>query len=442
MGGDCLNVGCVPSKALLRSARAAAEVRRAGEYGVRTGVCETDFDAVMERMRGLRADLSPNDSVRRFSGLGVDVFLGDAVFVSKDTVDVNGARLRFARACIATGARASVPPIEGLAGAGYLTNETVFSLRSLPRRFGVLGGGPIGCELAQAFARFGASVALFEAADRLLGNDEIEASHVVERALRDDGVDVRTGAQVVRVEARDGAKRLHVRGADGRTEEVVVDELLVAVGRAPNVEGLGLEAAGVAYDLRSGVRVDAQLRTSNPHVFAAGDVCSAFKFTHAADAAARIVIRNALFFGRARYDKLAIPWCTHTDPQVAHVGATSAELQRRGIAADTIVVPMAEVDRARLDGEERGFLKVHLAPRGDTILGATLVGAHAGESISELTAAMAMKTGLGRLADVIHCYPTQAEAIKKAADAYNRTRLTPRVRRLFESMLALRRSLV
>lgn len=438
LGGDCLNVGCVPSKALLRAARAAADVRGAGAFGVRvpSGVT-VDFPAVMARMRELRAGISPHDSAARFRGLGIDVFLGEGRFTGPDAVTVGGQTLRFSRACIATGARASAPPIPGLAEAGYLTNETVFGLTALPRRLAVIGAGPIGCELAQAFARFGTEVTLVEMMPRPLPNEDADAAALVEQALLGDGIRVLCGSTDLRI-SRDGDARRLSLDVGGDHHEVLVDEILVGVGRAPNVDGLGLEAAGVAYE-KAGVTVNDRLQTSNRRIFAAGDICSKYKFTHAADAMARIVIQNALFFGRKRASALTIPWCTYTDPEVAHVGLYPKEAERQGVPIDTYTIEQAKTDRAVLDGETEGFLKVHTRRGKETIVGATLVARHAGEMISEMTLAMKAGAGLGTLAATIHPYPTQAEIFKKAGDAYSRTRLTPGVKRMFETVLRWRR---
>ncbi len=436
LGGDCLNVGCVPSKALIRCARASADARGAGQYGVRVGGDVTvDFGAVMERMRRLRADISPNDSARRFRDLGVDVFIGPARFTGSDSVQVGDKTLRFAKACIATGNRALVPPIPGLEEAGYLTNETLFSLTELPRRFAVVGAGPIGCEIAQAFARFGAEVHLIETAEQILIREDRDAAELVEKALRDDGVEILLGATVARVRGSGNGKTL-VLHSPGGERELDVDAVLLGVGRTPNLDGLDLEAAGVAYDEHKGVEVDERLRTTNPRVYAAGDICLPYKFTHLADASARLVIRNALFFGRSKWTGLTIPWCTYTDPEVAHVGLYEHEARERGIAVRTFAQALGEVDRAVLDGEAAGFVKVHVREGSDRIVGATIVARHAGEMLAELTLGITADIGLGKIAETIHTYPTQAEAIKKVADAYNRTRLTPFVKSLFERLMA------
>jgi pyruvate/2-oxoglutarate dehydrogenase complex dihydrolipoamide dehydrogenase (E3) component len=432
LGGDCLNVGCVPSKAVIRAARAAHDARTAEAYAVGVDAIDVDFAAAMARMRALRAQLAPHDSAARLASLGIEVFFGAATFVGRDVVEVAGQRLRFARAVIATGARATVPAVPGLADAGYLTNETAFALTTRPARLVVLGGGPIGCELAQAFRRLGSEVVLVERSERLLPRDDRDAAAVVRDQLVAEGVELVLGATIVRVE-RD--RTLVVDRGHGE-ERVRADHLLVATGRTPNLEGLGLEAAGIVATAH-GIEVDDHLRTANRRVFAAGDVASRFQFTHAADAMARIVIQNALFFGRKRVSALTIPWCTYTDPEVAHVGM-SAEAAAQRADLTTLTVPLAEVDRAVLDGETAGFARVHTDRRG-RILGATLVSRHAGETIGELALAMTHGLGLGDLAATIHPYPTQAEAVRKLGDAYQRTRLTPRVRRLLGWLMQRRR---
>lgn len=435
LGGDCLNVGCVPSKALLRAARAYADVRDAKDYGVIVpDGFKADFPKVMERMRRLRSQISPNDSARRFKSLGVDVFLGEGIFTGKDTVEVNGKKLKFSRAVLATGARAAAPLIPGIEEAGYLTNETVFSLTELPPRLAVIGAGPIGCELSQAFARFGSKVTMLEVAKQILIREDPDAAQKVESSLRRDGVEIVTDCKIKSVGKRDKEKVFQL-DCSGKACELAVDAILVGVGRAPNVEGLGLETAGVEYDTRSGVKVNDCLQTSNPKIYAAGDICSAYKFTHAADAMARIVIQNALFLGRKKASSLVIPWCTYTDPEIAHVGMYEREAKEKGIPVRTFTQKLKEVDRAILDGEDGGFVKVHVRDGTDQILGATLVARHAGEMLSEITLAMTGGLGLGSISRTIHPYPTQAESIKKLGDAYNRSRLTPRVKWILEKWI-------
>ncbi len=439
MGGDCLNVGCVPSKALIRSARAAADMRRIERYGLRsTGGFKVDFAAVMERMRRLRSDISAHDSVKRLCELGVDVFLGEASFSGQDTVEVGGKTLRFNRAVIATGARAAGLPIEGLAEAGYLTNETVFSLTACPPRLAVIGGGPLGCELAQAFQRLGSEVVLLQSGDHLLEREDRDAAEILQQTLVREGMQLLLGSQPRRITLTEQGKAIHYE-QDGHQEQVLVDEILLGVGRAPNVEGLNLEAAGVNYDRKSGVAVNDYLQTSNSRIYAAGDICLPTKFTHMADATARIVIQNALFLGRRKLSSLTVPWCTYTDPEIAHVGLYERDAQAKGMLVDTFMRPLREVDRAVLDGEGEGFVKVHVRQGTDQILGATIVARHAGEMINELTVAMVGGLGLKTIAQVIHPYPTQAEAIKQVADAYNRSRLTSVFKRLLEWWFAWRR---
>jgi pyruvate/2-oxoglutarate dehydrogenase complex dihydrolipoamide dehydrogenase (E3) component len=439
MGGDCLNVGCVPSKALIRSARAYADIRDAGAYGITLDAQpQVDFARVMGRMRRVRAEISPNDSAARFRELGVDVFLGAGRFTGRNTLEVDGRRLRFAKAVIATGARPAEPDILGLAEVGYLTNETVFSLMELPQRLAVVGSGPLGCELAQAFARFGSRVFLIERVAHIMPKEDRDATAFVQRAFERDGVNVLLGVELLRADRQQEGKRLLVR-RDGTQDEVVADEILIAVGRAPNVEGLGLDAAEVAYDSARGIHVDDTLRTANSAIYAAGDICSRFKFTHMSDALARIAIRNALFPGRGKASALTVPWCTYTDPEIGHVGLYEHEARERGIDVRTFVQPLAEVDRAIVDGEDEGLLKVHVRAGSDRMVGATLVARHAGEMLAEITLAMVGRLGLKTIANTIHTYPTQAEAIKKIADAYNRTRLTPRSKKLLRRWMAWQR---
>ena len=441
MGGDCLNVGCVPSKALIRSARCAAEVRDAAGYGVDVDGYTVDFPRVMERLRALRAGISPADSAAKFRDhYGADVYLGDATFTGPDTLTVVGddgspRELRFAKAAICTGARAAAPPIPGLKEAGYLDNETVFSLTELPESLIVLGGGPIGSELAQCFARFGSRVTLLERGPRILSNDDADAAAVVQAALERDGVDVRTETEADRVEANADGRTVHLKGGGS----VRAAEILVGIGRAPNVDGLGLEAAGVKYDEKTGVTVDDSLRTSNPKIYAAGDVCSKYKFTHAADFLARTLIRAAVaprvpLIGGANAGDLVIPWCTYTSPELAHVGLTPERAREGGVEIDTLEQPFAEVDRAVLespDGEPVGFARVHLKKGTDTIVGATVVSESAGEIISQFSLAMTHGIGLSKFASTIYPYPTQAEAVRKLGDAYNRGRLTPTAKKAF-----------
>ena len=442
LGGDCTNVGCVPSKAMIRSSRTVAEINRAKQYGVYPPEgTEVDFPAVMERLRRVRAEISPNDSAERMAEeYGVEVFLGEARFSSADTVEVAGKTLRFKKAAIATGSSPSTLPIEGLESAGYLTNETIFSLTERPTRLAVIGGGYIGCELAQTFQRLGSEVTLLQKSSRLLTNADAEAAQIIEQALRQDGVNVVLGAKTQRVSTNNG-KTVEYQ-VENQQASVTVDEILVAVGRSPHVAELNLEAVGVEYNAK-GIIINDYLQTSNPRIYALGDVAMKWKFTHAADAAARIVIQNALFsvggIGRKKLSSLTMPWCTYTQPELAHVGISAEEAQRRAESIDTFCVPMEDVDRAIIDGETAGFAKVHLKKGTDQILGATIVAFQAGEMITTITLAMEKKLGLGAIASTIFPYPTQAEVIRKVASAYSMTRITPTIKKLASVWLQWRR---
>lgn len=444
MGGDCLNVGCVPSKGVIRAARAWADLRRATEYGLHipAGV-KYDFGAVMARMRKLRARISQNDSAQRYTKLGVDVYIGSGRFVGSNTVQVEGPAgnrtFTFAKAAVCTGARATAPPTPGLQEAGYLTNETIFSLTELPQRIGVIGAGPIGCELAQSFARFGSQVYLIEATHGIMPNEDRDAAGIVEQQMVRDGVKLLCCGKDLKVLKTNDDKLLMV-DSHGQQYDVPVDEIFVGVGRTPNVEKVGLEAAGVHYD-KNGIKVSARLQTSNPNIYAAGDVCSRYKFTHAADAMAQIVIQNALFphplnLGYANVDTLVMPWCTFTEPEVAHVGMYEKEAKQKGFEVETYTYKLDEVDRAILDGEEEGFARVHIQKGTDKILGATIVAAHAGEMISEFSVAMKAGAGAKTIAGTIHPYPTQAEVNKKVVNLWRKAHFSQGTKNILVKLFA------
>ncbi len=427
IGGTCLNTGCVPSKALVRTARLYAEMRDARRYGARIpDDIQVDFAAAMERVRRIRSHLGGGDSVRKLAAAGVDVFFGNVQFTGAGTLTVNGDKLCFGKAMVATGARPHIPSIPGLRETGCMTNATVFNLTELPRRLLVIGGGPLGCELAQAFCRLGARVTIVQDKPLFLDREERDAAQILSDAFARDGIEVRLNTTVSAVRVENGQKLIDLVSDDYRNT-IAVDAILTGVGRSPNVEGLNLEAAGVDYAAGDGIRVDDHLRTSNPSIYAAGDVCLEHKYTATATASARIAVQNALFGGRERLSDLIIPWCTYTDPEIAHVGLYVREANRLNIPVKTFTVPMHENDRAVIDGEHAGFVKIHVRERSDQILGATIVALHAGSMINEITLAMVADIGLRKLSRVIHAYPTQGEAIRWAADAYNRTRLTPRV---------------
>ncbi len=434
MGGDCLNVGCVPSKALIAAGRMARNVGRAADFGVEVaGQVRVDFAKAMERMRRLRAQISPADSAARFKALGVDVFLGQGRFIDSETIDVDGQPLKFKRAVIATGARAAAPPIDGLGNVAYLTNESVFSLTERPGRLGVIGAGPIGCELAQTFAQLDSQVCLVESEHGILPREDPDAANIVQVSMERDGVQLLCCGRQLTVSTAENGIRLMVQ-SHGTSYQQVVDQLLVAVGRAPNVESLGLDRVAVDFDKR-GVKVNDRLQTTNRRIYAAGDVCSAYQFTHAADFMARAVIQNTLFMGRAKASGLTIPWCTYTTPEIAHVGLYPRQAKQQGIKIDTFEQSMEEVDRAILEGENEGFVRVHVKQGTDRIVGATIVASDAGDLISEITLAMTNGLGLRKIASTIHPYPTQADAIRRLGDQFNRTRLTPRVASIFRKWL-------
>jgi pyruvate/2-oxoglutarate dehydrogenase complex dihydrolipoamide dehydrogenase (E3) component len=425
LGGSSLNYGTVPSKALIRTSRLYAEMRAAANFGVVPPTeLRVDLAVVMERIQRICARMSRVDSAARLTAEGIDLYFGSARFVGPDAVDVDGSRLRFKKALIATGSRPLLPTIPGLTEAGFRSNEGAFSLPELPKSVLIIGGGPLGCELAQAFSRLGTRTIITHGEPLFLPNEERDAAQMVSDALARDGVEIHLNSKAVKVRM-EGGHRLVELVNHGDVATIAVDEILTGIGRIPAVEGLDLEAAGVVYDDRAGVHVDDFLRTTNPRIYAAGDVCLQHKFTNTADASARIAVQNALFLIRKRMSSLTIPWCTYTDPEVAHVGIYVRQARERNIPVKTFTVPMHDVDRAIIDGEEDGFVKIHVREGTDTILGATIVSRHASEMINGISLAMAARIGMRKLSDVIHAYPTQAEAIKRAADAYTRTRRSP-----------------
>ena len=410
MGGDCLNVGCVPSKALLEFTRRPS----------------ANFADAFEWLRGVREKIAHHDSVTRYTEEGVDVFLGSAKFVDRLVVQVGEHRLRARRVVIATGARPGLPPIPGLAESDPLTNESVFDLVDPPDRLAILGAGPVGCELSQALARLGVDVRLFEMAERVLPAEHPEASLAISRALQRDGVRVHTNSRVSEITGSDSGVTLHTE-----ENQTTVDRVLVAAGRRANVEDLDLDIAGVA--IRDGlIAVDGKLRTTNPNIYAAGYVCSPLQFTHNADAHARIVVQNALFAPTATTEKLVVPHCTYTDPEVAQVGRTRAELEQDTIAFDAYRVSFGDLDRGKAEDDREGFIEVLTAKGRDDILGASAVAHDAGEQIAVICVAMANGLGLGALGKAILPYPTRGEYLRRLADTYNRTRLTPLAKRLMK----------
>ncbi|HPI98349.1 MAG TPA: mercuric reductase, partial [Synergistales bacterium] len=347
LGGDCLNYGCVPSKLLIRSGRAAREIGNSEDLGIRVSSYGIQFPKVMERLRRVRTRISEHDSAERLTREGVDVFFGEACFASPSSILLGEQRIRFSKAIIATGAKAMIPDIEGLEEAGYLTNETIFNLQELPRTLMVLGGGPLGCELAQAFRRLGSRVFILQRGEQFLKREDPDAASMIARVFREEGIEVLFSSLLNKVSVEKGIKRAHV--ASGEKERMLeVDHILVALGRVPEIESLGLEAAEVEYDRKEGIRVNDNLRSSNPRIYAAGDCCLSLKFTHMADASARIALQNALFGGRRKVSSLNVPWCTYTDPEVAHVGMYEWEASEKGLDFETLSIPLKELDRALL----------------------------------------------------------------------------------------------
>jgi pyruvate/2-oxoglutarate dehydrogenase complex dihydrolipoamide dehydrogenase (E3) component len=414
MGGDCLNYGCVPSKALIAAGKAAQTIRCAGRFGVNGHEPAVDFPAVHAHVHGVIAAIAPNDSEARFAGLGVRVLRAPARFVGRREIEVAGQRVRARRFVIATGSSPAVPPVPGLADLPHLTNETIFDLTERPEHLIVLGGGPIGCELAQAQRRLGAKVTVLELF-RVLPKDDPAAVEVVRRQLLGEGVDLREQVQVTRVERDGNGVAVMIKRAD-LEQRIVGSHLLVATGRRANVENLGLDAAGVAYSPR-GIAVDARLRSSNKRIYAIGDVAGAYQFTHVASYHAGIVIRNALFRLPAKVDTRALPWVTYTEPELAQVGLTEAMAKDQGVEVHALTWPFAENDRAQTERETEGFVKVLLDRRG-RIRGATIVGAHAGELIQPWVLAIAEGLEIASLAQFIAPYPTLGEASKRAAGSY------------------------
>ena len=437
MGGDCLNTGCVPSKALIRAARAAHEIRTAHRFGIGAAEPSVDFRAVMARIRESIRAIEPADGVERYAGLGVDVLLGHARIVDPWTVEVDGERLTTRAIVLAAGGEPVVPTIPGIEESGYLTSDTMWdALRDEPQppaRLAILGGGPIGCEMAQAFARLGSRVTLIEQGERLLAREDAEVSALVEEVLGAEGVDIRTGREVVRIQ--EGRVVLDPDFDEG----VLFDRLLVAVGRRPRLAGYGLEALGIGTD--RALETNDWLETLYPNIYAVGDVAGPFQFTHAASHQAWHAAVNALFGSvrRFRVDYSVLPWVTFTDPEVAHVGHNEASARAAGIAYEVVRHDLAHLDRAVAEGATEGFVKLLVRPRNDRILGATIVGHNAGETIAAIALAMKYRLGLNKLLATVHAYPTMAEAAKLAAGDWRRAHAPERLLRWAERYHGWRR---
>lgn len=421
IGGNSLNVGSVPSKAIIRSARVyntTRDVERFGASALREPTLE--FDRVMARMRRIRTRISEFNSVHELAALGVSVFFGEARFESACAIIVGDTRLHFKKALIATGARPRAPDIPGLDQTAYRTSTTIFDLAALPKRLAVIGGGPLGCELAQAFCRLGAQVTIVQNDPKFLPREERDAAEILSRSMARDGVEIRLNTTVIGARQERGAKIL--RTVHNNVEsDIQADEILLSIGRVPNVEGLGLEAAAVEFDTEQGIKVDDFLCSTNPDVYAAGDACLALKFTNAAQFSARIAVENALMQAQARSSMSAIPWCTYCDPEIAHIGLHVREARQQSIPVKSFTVMMHDVDRAITDGQDTGFVKIHIAEGSDRILGATIVASRASELINEMAVIMSCGIGMKALAEVVHTYPAQSEAIMLAAQACKRS---------------------
>lgn len=469
-GGDCLNIGCVPSKALLSCAKTVKQLQAAEEYGIgfqadsKSGDSQetvikvkVDFAKVMERMRSLRSHISPVDSLERYSDMGASVFQGKARFLDKNTVEVSKVsesgeseqiKLQFSKAIIATGGRAFIPPIPGLTAVPYLTNETLFNLTTLPKSFAIIGGGPIGCEMAQAFALFGSSVYLFDREDRVLLRDDVEAAAIVQASLESAGVKLVLGSNIGQVRSAPGATESSPQleilfSLDGKEDLLQVDQILIAAGRVPNVEELNLEAVGVQYTAR-GVTVDDHLQTTNANIYAVGDVCLSTQFTHMADVSAKVAFRNAMFpFSRETISSFIVPRCTYTSPELASVGRTEAELIQKDIPYSVLTMRLAHNDRAILEGGSatEGFVKLFIRKGADTILGGTIVASHAGDMISEVSVCIQHNIGAIGLSRVVHPYPTTADAIRLCANQANRARLTPMRKKMLRVLSSIKQRL-
>jgi pyruvate/2-oxoglutarate dehydrogenase complex dihydrolipoamide dehydrogenase (E3) component len=439
MGGKRLNAGCVPFQRLIKVARQAAGLRQAKLSGFRLlQAPEVDFAQVMEDIRRRRAEFSWNDSATRVQNLGVDVYFGEAHWLDAQTVEVAGARLQFKHAVMAMGSRPDIPGIPGLEETGYLTPETVFEITQRPVRLAVIGSGPEGCELAQAFQRLGCRVTLLEQNAQLLEREDSDATELLRQTLAEEGMEVLLHAKVLEVMQRGKEKVIRVQ-IGGQEREVAVDEIFISTGRRPNVEGLNLESAGVQYNRSQGVRVNEFLQTTQPHIYAAGNICAPHGFPHAAGVMARIAVRNALFPGKRRMDFSRIPRCTCTDPEIAQAGQSANELKAAQAKFDAYTYSLQTLDGAVFDYEMRGFVKALVRPGTDRVLGLTLVGSKAGGMLGEAALAFHCGMRLRDLAQVIHPCPSQGEALRRAALEFLRSRLTVVRKKWFIRWLAWRR---
>ncbi len=422
LGGNSLNVGSIPSKTIIRSGRVFSAMRDCEDVGARSAVePRVDFGAVMARMRRVRTRIAEYHSADRLHAQGVDLFFGDARFAAGNALAVGDTWLYFKKALVATGAKPRPSNIPGLDQIGYLTSTTIFDLAALPDRLAIIGGGPLGCELAQAFRRLGSQVTIVQNDPKFLPHEERDAAELLSMSLSRDGVETRLNTTVVAARIENGVKCLDTLN-NGVKDVVRADEVMLSIGRLPNVEELGLEAAEIACESDGRIRTDDFLCTSNANIYAAGDVCMRHKFTNVAEMSARMAVQNAFGAGQPKRTHQAIPWCTFCDPEIAHLGMQIWDARRRSIPLTTFTVMMQDVDRAITDGQDDGFVKIHVRDGTDEILGATIVAARASEMINEMSVVMSAGIGMRALADILHTYPAQSEAIRMAALAFVRDR--------------------
>lgn len=421
MGGDCLNTGCVPSKALIKSAKVASLIKRSNEFGINVPESNVDFSAVMERVQSIITKIEPHDSIERFQGLGVECLEGEARITSPWTVEINGNTLSTRNIIVATGARPFVPPIKNIDQIKYLTSDNLWDVRELPRRLLVLGGGPIGCELTQAFARLGSQVTQIEMLPRIMAREDDDIAEIMTRRFKDEGIDIRANHVAKEILIK-GDEKILICEHDDKTVEIAFDEILVAVGRTANTSGFGLEELGVELNSNKTIRVNEKLQTSIPNIYACGDVAGPYQFTHTASHQAWYATVNALFgkFKSFKVDYSVIPWATFTDPEVARVGLNEQEAKEKGIDYDVTIYGIDDLDRAIAEGEDHGLVKVLTVPGKDKILGVTIVADHAGELITEYISAMKHKFGMNKILGTIHIYPTLSEANKFAAGVWKK----------------------
>jgi len=447
LGGDCLWTGCVPSKALISSARVAHYFKRAAAFGLPPSEPAIDGAAVLASVRDVRAQIAPHDDPERFRAMGVDVIEGSARFVSSREVEVGDRRVRARRFVVATGSRAAIPPIEGLADAGYFTHAEAFDRDTIPKSIAIVGGGPIGIELAQSYRRLGSDVTVIEMMDQLMTREEPELAARLTQTLVEEGVRIFTGCLVTKVDRSGAGRRITMKrvgpSVDSERDDletVEADEILVATGRRPNTEDIGLEAAGIETE-GGWVKVDSRLRTSQKHIFAAGDVTGGYLFTHVADHEARTVVQNALFPVRTKIRYDVIPWCTYTEPELAHVGLTEAEARDKyGSAVSAHTYDFAGLDRAITERSAVGCTKI-VTGRGGKILGGHILGSNAGTMIAEIALAMKAGVKLGTISSLVHPYPTMSEGVRRAGDAYRRSQLTGWKKSLLDTALKIGRSM-